>query len=573
MKFRTTLRNLPLRWRLVIAFMLVSVMPVLIASYMAAQVVSSLFEQNVELWLQDGARFVAQELTEAQSEAQRAASIVAETLNEDPDALDGAQVVLSANLLAAVGYDLIVIYDAAGHVIYSYGDVPTSDFLPRTEQASFFPATIRDRPSLLVGASRKFSANDQTYFVFAANEINDDSFDVSPLVTSIEVRAFRVEGGKTISLPAGTRPAPFDVPRNVVLSLESGLSTISAAIADDEVATWFAGLRDADGKLTGIVACRLTSSFSLVSHFKTVLLFVLLALAAAFLSLVVSFFFAELISRPLRALTDGVRKVTSGSYDARVKEEGGRELSELAVGFNAMTEQLQRVEEMEAEMRRLERFAALGEATTAIAHEIRNPLGIIKTSSQVVRMKGTLPESSDRLIGFVMEEVDRIDQLVQDLIDYVRPKEPNKKPLDLFAGVVAGVVEFAQPEFDRRSIVCAVTPPAKEARILADAVELHQVFLNIILNAMDAMPNGGRLDITLRNEPGGVQVLIGDNGVGIPDDVKDRIFEPFVTSKPRGTGLGLAKVMLVVKQHSGSVEFESVVGMGTRFIFRFPSLA
>ena len=401
MKFRTTLRNLPLRWRLVIAFMLVSVMPVVIASYMAAQVVSSLFEQNVELWLQDGARFVAQELTEAQSEAQRAASIVAETLNEDPDALDGAQVVLSANLLAAVGYDLIVIYDAAGHVIYSYGDVPTSDFLPRTEQASFFPATIRDRPSLLVGASRKFSANDQTYFVFAANEINDDSFDVSPLVTSIEVRAFRVEGGKTISLPAGTRPAPFDVPRNVVLSLESGLSTISAAIADDEVATWFAGLRDADGKLTGIVACRLTSSFSLVSHFKTVLLFVLLALAAAFLSLVVSFFFAELISRPLRALTDGVRKVTSGSYDARVKEEGGRELSELAVGFNAMTEQLQRVEEMEAEMRRLERFAALGEATTAIAHEIRNPLGIIKTSSQVVRMKGTLPESSDRLIGSI----------------------------------------------------------------------------------------------------------------------------------------------------------------------------
>jgi signal transduction histidine kinase len=154
----------------------------------------------------------------------------------------------------------------------------------------------------------------------------------------------------------------------------------------------------------------------------------------------------------------------------------------------------------------------------------------------------------------------------------VRPKEPNRKPLDLFAEVVARVVEFAQPELDRRNIVCEVTPPTSEACILADAAGLHQAFLNIILNAMDSMPNGGRLDITVQNKPGAVEVLISDSGMGIPDDVKGRIFEPFVTSKLRGTGLGLAKVMLVVKQHCGSVEFESEAGIGTRFTFRFPSL-
>ncbi|MDB5531695.1 MAG: two-component sensor histidine kinase [Hyphomicrobiales bacterium] len=573
MKSRFATRNLSLRWRLVIAFMLVSVMPVLIASYVAAQVISSLFERNVELWLQDGARFVAQELTEAQSEAQRAASIIAETLSEDSEALDGAQLILSATLLASVGYDLIVVYGADGHVVYSYGNLPTSEFLPRKEQASFFPVTLDNKPSLLVGASRKFVAKRETYFVFAANEISDDSFDISPLVTSIEVRAFRVEAGRTISLPASAKTSPLTVPQSVVNSLMGGVPTISAAIAEDDVATWFAGLRDADGRLTGIVACRLTSDFSFLSHFRTVLLFAILALAAAFLSLAVSFVFAELISRPLRALTDGVRKVTSGNYDARVREEGGRELTELEAGFNAMTEQLQRVDEMEAEMRRLERFAALGEATTAIAHEIRNPLGIIKTSSEVVRMTGTLSASSARLIGFVVDEVNRIDQLVQDLIDYVRPKEPNKTRLNLFTDVVMRVVEFAQPELERRHIVCTVSPPSTEALILADAAGLYQAFLNIILNAMEAMPDGGRLTVSVEHEGETVKVLCSDSGIGIPEDVKARIFEPFVTSKPRGTGLGLAKVMLVVKQHGGSIEFDSEPGGGTRFILHFPSLA
>jgi signal transduction histidine kinase len=239
-----------------------------------------------------------------------------------------------------------------------------------------------------------------------------------------------------------------------------------------------------------------------------------------------------------------------------------------------MTAQLQNAEEMEAEMRRLERFAALGEAATTIAHEIRNPLGIIKASSQVVRMQdNALSPNSDRLIGFVIDEVDRIDRLVQDLLGYVKPKEPELAAIRVHVDIVSLVIEFARPELERRGIACEDIPPTEEPLVMADAAALHQALLNIILNAMEAMPNGGRLRVVTEHRDRKVRILVSDTGAGVPDDVRERIFEPFVTSKLRGTGLGLAKVMLVVKQHGGSVEFESEVGRGTRFILHLPALA
>ncbi|WP_428480840.1 sensor histidine kinase [Roseomonas gilardii] len=230
-------------------------------------------------------------------------------------------------------------------------------------------------------------------------------------------------------------------------------------------------------------------------------LFVTLSLCAGLLSFAVGLVVSARISRPVRDLTAGLRQVASGNYAARVRESGVGELAELAGGFNAMTEQLERLRSMEAEMRRRETLATLGEAATTIAHEIRNPLGIIKTSSQVIRSRDELSPGTGRLLDFVLDEVKRIDHLVQDLIDYARPRALRLQVLDLAEDVIAGVADFAEPELSRRGITCVTLKPAAPVRIVGDAELLHQAFLNVLINAMEAMPEGGRSPSGCRGRP------------------------------------------------------------------------
>lgn len=185
-------------------------------------------------------------------------------------------------------------------------------------------------------------------------------------------------------------------------------------------------------------------------------------------------------------------------------------------------------------------------------------------------MKAPLGDDSNRLIGFVLEEVDRIDRLVQDLLDYVRPKEADKLALDLHRDVILRVLEFAAPELERRGVSQALSVAPGDTPILGDRRRLHEAFLNIVINALDAMPDGGVLTVTVQRQDGDALVEIEDTGAGVPAEIRDRVFDPFVTAKPRGTGLGLAKVRSVVDQHDGQIDFRTEDGAGTTFTLRFP---
>ena len=215
-------------------------------------------------------------------------------------------------------------------------------------------------------------------------------------------------------------------------------------------------------------------------------------------------------------------------------------------------------------MRRQQQLAAFGEAATVIAHEIRNPLGIIKTSSQVVRMKSRLAPAEDRMMGFVLEEVRRIDNLIQDILDYVRPRDVQHETIDL-RDVVSNVAEATRPALAERGIHEVVVSSADPLTVMGDRDRLHQALLNLVLNAMDAMPDGGRLRIVQERQNGQAKISIADQGVGMSDEVMQRAFDPFFTTKTRGAGLGLAKVQTIVRDHGGSITCDSTPGRGTTF--------
>lgn len=560
--------SMTLRWRLVIAFLSVSAIPVLIASLAVADLIANLFGQNMERWLQDASMYVAQQSDDDHKEVEQIVSIIAASLSNQGENLNKQIIEMSADLLGSAGYDSVAIYDDAGTIIFGHGIVGDGKWLPRQHKGRFYVVNDHGRSVLLLGARKKFMRGGQTYYAFVGNRWDGPLVNLARATPALRVQVYTVGDGLAAPLDVGGQP--IKLPKTVLEQLLSGASSATARmLPSDSIAAGFSALRDTDGSLVGVVACRMSNEMSLLSHVRTLELFLLLAGLAGVLSLGVALSLSKLISRPLSQLTQALRRVHEGDYSTRVAVEGGRELAQLAAGFNDMTEQLDTLRRRESLVRRREKLAVLGEAAAVLAHEIRNPLGIIKTSSQVLRMKAALPPASEKLIGFVLDEVGRIEGLVRELLDYARPKAVGRHPVDV-AAVLKGVLDFTAAELARRNIAVTVTGDGSNAVVTGDGAQLHQAFLNILLNAMDAMPNGGTLTVTCSTDGGEVAVAITDTGSGVAAEVRDRLFDPFVTTKRRGTGLGLARVRDVMEQHGGSVQCDSAPGVGTTFTLRLP---
>jgi two-component system, NtrC family, sensor histidine kinase HydH len=234
-----------------------------------------------------------------------------------------------------------------------------------------------------------------------------------------------------------------------------------------------------------------------------------------------------------------------------------------------MAEQLGKLHDLEAELRRKERLSALGQAAMVIAHEVRNPLGIIKTSTEVVRNRAKLGGAEEKMLGYVIDEVRRIETLVRDFLDFAQPKPPLKVEMPLRA-VIDRVAAIAAPEFSRQKIQLAIEDSSGGATVLGDPDQLYQASLNLILNAIDAMPDGGTIQASVSAADETVWLTIRDEGAGVPEAIRQEIFNPFFTTKAKGTGLGLAKVQSVAEAHGGSTSCVCVPGRGAAFTITLP---
>jgi len=259
--------------------------------------------------------------------------------------------------------------------------------------------------------------------------------------------------------------------------------------------------------------------------------------------------------------------------------EGGRG------GHVVIFQDVSQVVKMEGDLRRHERLAAVGQLAADLAHEIRNPLAAISGSIQILEssLPGEEADETRRLIGIAVREADRLNGLITDFLHFARPAPANPEPVS-----VATVAEEVLRMFD------AVCPPSVRVsldvppglHVRADEGQLRQLLWNLYLNAAQAMPDGGALDVSAAALPAQaplaagrnaveegtdwVEIEVADTGSGIPEEVIDRIFDPFFTTKKEGSGLGLATVHRIVEGHGGHLSVESAVGRGTRFRIRLP---
>jgi signal transduction histidine kinase len=225
--------------------------------------------------------------------------------------------------------------------------------------------------------------------------------------------------------------------------------------------------------------------------------------------------------------------------------------------------------ELEAQLHLAERLAALGEMVAGVSHEIKNPLGIIRSTAELL---GEMPEASDaqkRLSGVIKEESSRLNQIVTEFLDFARPQEPNLQECQL-KDIIEKNLSFMQPELDRIGIKVRANIDGRPLKLMADQELLYQAFLNILINAIQSMENGGALDIKIEKERGLYRIEVQDTGCGISEELKNRVFEPFFTTKDKGSGLGLPIVKKIIEGHRGTVSIKSKEGEGTRVQIRLP---
>ncbi|HXZ80986.1 MAG TPA: ATP-binding protein [Terriglobales bacterium] len=230
-------------------------------------------------------------------------------------------------------------------------------------------------------------------------------------------------------------------------------------------------------------------------------------------------------------------------------------------------ESMHRIED-EIELSR--RLAAIGRLTSGVAHEVKNPINAIVLHLEVLREKlPALEPASSRHLEVISNEIRRLDRVVQTLVDFTRPVELRLADTDL-RRTLEDVILLAMPDAEQRGARIVRHIPDETLPVRIDIDLIKQALLNVVINGMQAMPQGGDLNIHARRDTDCVEVIVQDQGKGIPPEIQDRIFNLYFTTKKGGSGIGLAMAYRVMQLHNGSIEFKSQEGIGTSFHLRLP---
>jgi len=266
-------------------------------------------------------------------------------------------------------------------------------------------------------------------------------------------------------------------------------------------------------------------------------------------AIIVAVALVRFIARPVADLHRALNAIGGGTMNVQVAEGGPSELVDLAQGFNDMVSALEESRRLIAQQ---ERRAAIGELAAGIAHELNNPLGVIRGYLKVLR-KEVGGEQPNRDIDIINDEVDQCQMIVQGLLELARPQVIEKQPTEM-VGLVREVLERLDKARISGGPTIRFTPAAPATQATVDGQAMRRVLVNLINNAADAAGPEGEVDITIEEVEGMLVISVSDSGAGIPPDIRDDLFKPFRTTKPEGTGLGLAISDALVRAHGGRIE-------------------
>ncbi len=299
------------------------------------------------------------------------------------------------------------------------------------------------------------------------------------------------------------------------------------------------------------------------------------------------------ISTPISRLMQGIQELGKGNLDFQIDLQGKDEPSQLAQAFNQMASALKKAQEkiireantrleLEESLRRSEKLAIIGQLASGLAHEIGTPLNIISGRAELTMKKVKGQKEAQKNLEIILLQSEKISKIIRQLLGFVRKKPPEKRRLNLPA-LLETTLDFLDPQIRRQKIQLYKQVEAPLSLVMGDPDQLQQVFSNLIVNAIQSMPEGGELRLTVHMEQTSKKGLedeqraylvvhIEDTGVGMDRETLENIFNPFFTTKDTGTGLGLMVSQGILQDHEGWIEAESEKGKGSSFKVYLPAI-
>ena len=567
-----------LQRKVLIVVSVIVVVPMLVAGWLASEWVSTSFESRLEQWIVDAARGNQNWLQAYQNDA----VMLGRVLADDPVYAAAVRTHPEESIPASVrrisqelGINLIQLYTPKRKLVYSSIPVEVST-LWEPGQTQAVLKVVRRQKSMLaaVGITPIPRQGTPSHYLVLGSLLGQDFTDELAQLTGLKTRLYYREGKNYYDL--------FSNPDDAVV-LKHLSATVLARIDKDKKPYYSSSAES--GKFRGLYMPIVDSSghveaimFSGIEKrgFQEVLtnriaLFLLIALVGVVTGFATGLILSRVVIRPLAYLRDGVMQLAGQNFNAAVPIQSDDELGDLAKAFNAMATRLREARDEQAQRFQKDKLAALGELSAALAHEIRNPIGVINTSAALLEKSAADPAKTTELTRMIREESVRVSSLVQDFLQLSRHRQPVFEVIDPTAPL-ARAVSLAVAGRDNIKVHKAFTHGM--ANIRADAGLLQQAWGNLCTNALQAMgPGGGELWLSARAENGFAWLTLEDSGPGVPAEIMPRLFEPFFTTKEGGTGLGLSIAYTLVEASGGRLEALAPSGRGARFVMRFPVAA
>ena len=352
-------------------------------------------------------------------------------------------------------------------------------------------------------------------------------------------------------------------------------------------------IKDARGEIAGILYVGILEKPYLDAKWRVMFTFTAIACGCVVLLLVILYFSTTRIVRPLRNMVEATQRISSGDLSHRLKVTSKDEVGYLAECFNRMTENLEeankklieygknlekKVEERTKELKKMqanliqsEKLASLGKLSASIAHEINNPLGGILIYAHLLLEDLKEGDPARENIEKIIKETTRCKNIVKDLLEFARPKEPKLESVNIH-DIIDKALDLVTQKAEFQNVSISKNFSNNIPNISVDKDQLLQVFVNIIMNACEAMKGNGKLTLKTSYDKEWVTTEVIDSGCGMNEEVRKKIFEPFFTTKEvgKGTGLGLAVSYGIITRHGGKIEVESEPGKGANFRIILP---
>ncbi len=339
-------------------------------------------------------------------------------------------------------------------------------------------------------------------------------------------------------------------------------------LGDAEGRQWVSSYAPIDGFGWGIVLRQQRQEAYLSSGVMKTQSWIIIILSEI-LAVLIGVIMARAFASPIKLLISGIKSTLSGNLGHRIKIKRHDEIGELIKVFNELTEKLKQAKANE-------KFSDIREAAVWVSHELKNSLVPIKSFVQLFPAKRNDQKFVDKFSNLIPEEINRLEGMLKDLSDLSEYSVLNREQSDI-KSIMDNVLKVMEDKFSESKIKAKYYVKNNDFRVIADAKRIKQVFINLIINAINAMPQGGELSVSLdktdacdKSIPVYVLINISDTGVGISGDRLNTIFEPFMTTNERRMGLGLAISRSIVKQHKGDIQVKSRIGVGTTFTVKLP---